>query len=31
MALHGGILHRFAEIETDAALRPLLQDLTDAD
>ncbi|AUH34349.1 glycoside hydrolase family 28 protein [Paracoccus tegillarcae] len=27
---HGGILHRFAELETDAALRPLLEDLNDA-
>jgi polygalacturonase len=28
---HGGILHRFAAVETDEALRPLLQDLIDAD
>lgn len=28
---HGGILHRFAAVETDAALVPLLQELHDAD
>lgn len=28
---HGGILHRFAEVETDAALAPMLQELHDAD
>lgn len=30
-ARHGGILHRFADVQTDEALRPHLQDLTDAD
>lgn len=28
---HGGILHRFASLKTDAALRPLLEELKDAD
>lgn len=28
---HGGILHRFASVETDAALRPLMEELKDVE